>query len=244
MKKPYKFIPPTAGRIEVPYGVRQVATFIYPFKGPGTYNGVGQEVLAGGELVPTGDLTAVLLEAACCVPKFKKAPEFVEVRQIMRDSWFWAFQANLWTPNGVYVRHDSKAEGLELEMDVRTLDKMLKNGTEVNGVRFSKDETVRFAPKSTYELGLHTPKSLANDGFMVASYGVKGAKRMARVAGTFDYGIRTFGRDTQAGQPPVKGLSAVGDYGGGLDFFGDVGNYLDGFASRVLKSAPQVRKIQ
>ena len=129
-------------------------------------------------------------------------------------------------------------------MDVRTLDKMLKNGTEVNGVRFSKDETVRFAPKSTYELGLHTPKSLANDGFMVASYGVKGAKRMARVAGTFDYGIRTFGRDTQAGQPPVKGLSAVGDYGGGLDFFGDVGNYLDGFASRGLKSAPQVRKIQ
>jgi len=241
-------------KLRLPYD-EQVTTFIHPFFGPDTYKKVGQEILADRKLaLPTGDLTAALLKAAYCfpnVPAVNDAPEFVEVRQNMRDGWFWIYQVNLWTPEGVYVRHDPEAKGAGLKMNIRTLDEMLKGGTEVHGVRFSEDGTIRFAPKRTYRLGEHIPESLAADGFMVASCGVEGAKRMAKVAGTFKYKPRTLGLDVPVGRYPIKRVSsAVSGHGcGGLNFFG---NYAfgaggdedgDGYASGVLKSAPRARKV-
>ena len=75
---------------------------------------------------------------------------------------------------------------------------MLFDGKEINGVRFSKANQVRFAPKGSYKLGVHV-ESFVKDGFIIASYGVEGAEKLGEASSKFNYPI-IHGIEVEKGQ--------------------------------------------
>ncbi|MBI5148459.1 hypothetical protein HZA33_02150 [Candidatus Pacearchaeota archaeon] len=206
--------------------------FAYPSVGPNTYMNVGAEILNRKQKIPTGDETASLLYAAYCIPEVKDEPEFKNVRDIMRDKWIWVFNRNLWIANGVYVLQDSQAIGRNDSLNVNQLEEMLKGGEEREGIRFSNDRKVRFAPKKTYQLGEHTQNSLAKDGFMIASYGKEGAEKLAEASTHFKLKPSTWGVETNNQEQKVSALSIY--VGGRLGFGGDFAGNWDGHAFGVL----------
>ena len=212
----------------VPYNNGELV-YIYPQFGPSTYKEVGSEILKQRLLVPTGDYTAPLVHAAYCDEEVTSEPEFESVREIMKNRWLWVFNRNGWTNKGVYVSQDLEAKGLSAPLDVRELEKSLKGGREFNGIRFSEDGRVRFAPKELYVLGNHTPDSLSKDGFIIASFGKDGAEQIAEVSSKFKYNNpMTYGLDIEEEQNPEQRISALceGLDGDGLRF---VGYYLDDY---------------
>ncbi len=213
--------------------------FAYPSIGPDTYRNVGAQILANDQNVPTGDQTASLVHAAYCIPETADEPEFEDVREIMRRRWLWVFNRNLWTPEGVYAVQDSEAIGRSQPLNQNELEKQLNGGKDANGIRFSRDGSVRFAPRGSYQLGNHTPESLAQDGFMVASYGIEGAKKLGEVSTKFKYGPRTWGAEVKEGQESELRLSALYDgrglLGDGLVYGDDFGDDRNSLAFGVLK---------
>ena len=194
----------------VPYNNRELV-YVHPRVGPNTYIGVGSEILKQGLLVPTGDYTAPLIHSAYCDEEVTSEPEFESVREIMKNRWLWVFNRNGWTNKGVYVSQDLEAKGLSAPLDVRELEKSLKGGREFNGIRFSEDGRVRFAPKELYVLGNHTPDSLSKDGFIIASFGKDGAEQIAEVSSKFKYNNpMTYGLDIEEEQNPEQRISALG----------------------------------
>ena len=191
----------------VPYNNGELV-YIYPQFGPSTYKEVGSEILKQRLLVPTGDYTAPLVHVAYCDEEVKSEPKFESVREIMKNRWLWVFNRNGWTNKGVYVSQDLEAKGLSAPLDVRELEKSLKGGREFNGIRFSEDGRVRFAPKELYVLGNHTPDSLSKDGFIIASFGKDGAEQIGKISSKFGYNPRTYGLDIKEGQHPEQRVSA------------------------------------
>jgi hypothetical protein len=184
-------------------------TFIHPQQGPHDYQTVGRGILARNLSIPIGEQTAYLVQGAY----ESKEPEFKEIQDIMKNRWLWVFNKNLWTPDGVYIISDLTAVGLSQDLEMNKLESMLADGTELNGIRYGQDDNVRFAPKETYKLGNHTPESLANDGFVIASYGVNGANALGEVAEKIlvNGGInpKTWGGDVKQGQTPQQRVSAL-----------------------------------
>ena len=175
------------GRVElwVPYNGKEIA-FAHPLTGPNTYREVGAQILRQNQLIPTGNQTASLVHASY-IPEVENEPEFKDIRQTMRNRYFWIFNRNLWTSEGVYALQDSNAIGLSEPLNVNDLERMLKGGKEIKGVRFSKDKTLRFAPIGSYTVGDHTPEELAEDGFMIVSCGVDGAEKLGEVSSNKEY---------------------------------------------------------
>ncbi|MEN9626235.1 MAG: hypothetical protein RL557_563 [archaeon] len=225
------------GRIELwtPHTDKEIA-FAYPSVGPNIYRELGKVILANNQLVPHGDYTAALLHAAYCVPEVRDEPEYKNVRDIMRRRWLSVFNKNRWTTNGVYVVQDTKAVGLSEPLP-DNLETLLEGATEVDGVRFSKNGKVRFAPKGTYQLGELTTDAFAKDGFVRASVGIEGAQKLAEVASCFKYNPRTWGLEIGENQDPEERVSALGDYvGSRLDLYGDYfGDGSGGHAFGVLQ---------
>jgi hypothetical protein len=85
---------------------------------------------------------------------------------------------NLWTPKswgeiaGVYVQYDSQAEGVSQEMSINKLEKELHDSraTTEEGVRFSEDRRIAFAPLSTIVRRERNPE---NNGLVIANLGGK-----------------------------------------------------------------------
>ncbi len=207
--------------IDLPYPNRQ-RTFIHPAAGPGTYREVGRTILENNLGVPSGDDTTILVYPAYCIPGVKDEPEFINVRRIMEDQYFWIFNRNGWAKKGVYVLKDPQALGNSEPLDQESLDKMLEGGTElIHGVILSKDKNLAFAEKGTYTFGEHTSKSLAKDGFVIATnFGLEGAEQMAEVASTFKNDPYTYGIESDK---LVQTVSALGsDY---LGYWLSVGGY-------------------
>ena len=206
-------------RLIVPYAAGKL-TFIYPPPSPNTYQEVGKSLLKRGLALPNGDQTAALLHTAFCVPEVYDEPEFQDIIDIMRVQWLWVFQINRWTDKGVYVVHDQQAIGRSMPLAEDNLEQRLADGAEIHGVRFSKDNTVRFAPTATYALEEHTPESLAEDGFMIASFGEECAEKMAEVARKFMFNPYIFGLAIEEGQNPEQEVIALGE-GDGLTINGN-----------------------
>ena len=220
----------------VPYNNGELV-YVHPRVGPNTYIGVGSEILKQGLLVPTGDYTAPLVHSAYCDDEVKNEPEFESVRETMKNRWLWVFNRNLWTDKGVYVFQDLEAKGLSEPLNLNELEKSLKGGREFNGIRFSEDGRVRFAPKELYVLGNHTPDSLSKDGFIIASFGKDGAEQIAEVSSKFKYNNpMTYGLDIEEEQNPEQRISALSEYlsDNRLRFNGnDLGDDWDGYAFGV-----------
>jgi len=200
-------------KIYVPHGKGEVA-FAWPSQGPHKYQIAGQGILNRKLAIPTAEQTASLTHAVYCNPETENEPEFKEIREIMQDKYIWVFNKNLWTSDGVYIVPDLNAGGTRQKLNQDELEKMLKGGKELNwgGIRFSEDETIRFAPKGSYELGKHTSESLAKDGFVIASYDLIGAKKLGEVSPKLRCKPTVFGFDIQEGQAPEKRVSALFGY--------------------------------
>jgi len=227
-------------RLIVPYAAGKL-TFIYPPPSPNTYQEVGKSLLKRGLALPNGDQTAALLHTAFCVPEVYDEPEFQDIIDIMRVQWLWVFQINRWTDKGVYVVHDQQAIGRSMPLAEDNLEQRLADGAEIHGVRFSKDNTVRFAPTATYQLGEHkTRKSLIGDGFMIASFGETGAAQVAEVAGRCELNPYVWGVIVEKGKTPEQRVAAGGEsHGGGRLDIG--GNYAE---SGWVGHAFGVRRVQ
>ena len=166
------------------------------------------------------------MHAAFCSKDVTDEPEFKDVRETMRNRWFWVFNRNLWTGKGVYVSQDLEAIGRSQTLNTADLEKSLNGGKEINGIRFSKDKLVRFAPKESYKFGEHTPKSFAKDGFIIASCGVEGAEKLGEASTKFKFKKPyILGVETQAQEQRVSAFCEDDD---GLDFGGGSFDYGDG----------------
>jgi len=164
--------------------------FVHPSFIDKTYETVGKKILESGLSIPTGYQTASLIHGAYNSEEL----EFRGVQDILLKRGLWVFNANLWTPDGVYVVYDSKARGCESLYGGRDeLEERLRGGREIDGVRFNEDRSVSFAPKESYKLGDHTPESLAKDGFVIASFGPEGAEKLGEVASKFKGKPEIFG---------------------------------------------------
>lgn len=231
-------------KLWVPH-VKGMIAFAHPSTGPDNYRNVGAEILRMGQQVPTGDETASLVHAAYCIPKVENEPEFQNIREIMVRNGFWIFNRNLWTSEGVYVVPDLEAIGRSQPLDIGELERALKDGNDFNGIRFSPDRVVRFAPKDSYKIGEHTPESLAKDGFVVANYDFEGAEKLGEVSKKFKYNPRTWGSNVQEGQnPELRVAGLVSDYFGRLgvgagDSEGDGGGWSFGVLKGAEGTAPE-----
>lgn len=220
----------------IPHKAGEIA-FAYPSVGPRNYRAVGKQILDARQQVPTGDYLASLLHSTYCDEKVTNEPEFQDVRKLMRTQWLWVFNRNLWTEDGVYIIQDEDAVGRSQPLVENELEEKINGGTEVRGVKFSRDRKIRFAPKEIYRLGEHTPKSLAKDGFIIASFDEEGAEKLGEFSAKFRNQPFVYGIEIEEGQAPEQRVSAVyGCYGGGFGFvgYGLVGGWY-GRAFGVLK---------
>ncbi|MBU2616619.1 MAG: hypothetical protein KKB79_01400 [Nanoarchaeota archaeon] len=215
--------------------------YVHPALGPDSYNSVGKQILDRGQKVPTGNLTVPLIHMAYCNESVKDEKEFSDIRNIMEDRWLWVFNRNIWTSQGVYVVQDEEALGRNAPFDIEELEDKLSGGDNELRVRFSQDRKTRFAPKSTYSLGKHTPESLARDGFVIANYDINGAEKLGEVSSEFKYNPKTFGLNIEDGQVPQQRTACL-DSGwdfddGGLGVCGDDwDDYEGGCAFGIEKS--------
>lgn len=224
-------------KLWVPHRDNEVA-FAYPSFGPGTYKGVGQQILEkipGKDLaVPTGEYTSSLLHTTYCNPSVAEEPEFQEIKKTMRSRWLWVFNKNVFTDKGTYVLSDLEAKGIA-QSDISELEAKLTYERE--SIRFSEDGLIRFAPKDSYKFGEHTPKSLAQDGFVRASYGFDGAEKLSEVAATLSINPITYGVNVEKGNSPVERVSALYENDDTLRVYGfDFGGVDRGHAFGVLES--------
>ncbi len=103
---------------------------------------------------------------------------------------------------------------------------------EQEGIRFSEDNFVRFAPKDTYKFGEHTSESLAQDGFVRASYGFVGAEKLGEVSEKFGNNPVVW---TLEISPPEQRVSALDGGGDWLRVSGDFGDHYEGRTFGVLE---------
>lgn len=188
-------------KIIVPHENEEV-TFVYPLVGKGkihslmgfdNYKKVGEGILNQGFRLPTAEETVSLIYAAY-FSDVKDELEFENIREIMSRG-LWVFNRILWAENGVYVVQDPQLLGISQPIDINDLERELENCEETRGIKVSTDRKVRFAPKNTYYLDTQeklprsgrvyyskTQKKLSKNGFVIASYGVEGAKKLEEVA--------------------------------------------------------------
>lgn len=194
-------------KIYVPHEGGEIS-FSYPSTGLGTYTAVGKEILTKGQQVPTGNPMASLLHSAYCNDSAANEPEFQNVRDIIKNRRLWVFNRNLWTSEGVYVIQDLKAVGRSEPLNQNELEKMLSDGKKIQGVVFGNG--ANFARKKTYKLGEQDTHSLAKNGFVIASYGVEGADKLAEVSAKFKNKPFVYGLDIDNGKEPFLALSVLG----------------------------------
>jgi len=199
--------------IHVPHK-EAILSVVHPPEGPDTYINAAKAVLARNLAPITAEEIVSLEYAAHCGPEeFREEPEVRNVRDATKKQRLWVLSRRLWTPEGVYVVLDPEAIGLSQPLDAETLEERLKGSKEVvKGVRFSKDETVRFAERGSYTLGEHTSVSLAKDGSVIAEYNLLGAENLGEVSTKFRNPPFVRGVDIKKGEEPVQRLSALASY--------------------------------
>lgn len=195
--------------------------FAYPAVGPVIYTDAARAFIEEAIYHPTGEEIASLIHAAYCHEATIKEPEFGRVREIIKNHWLWVFNRNLFAENGVYVFQDDDGEGIGQPLDEKDLEKMLQNGFEVDNVRFSADNRIRFAPRETYSFGDKRPDQLARDGFMIASFGPEGAGKIAEASSMFTYIPRVLGMDFREDPSKPQRVTAIRNDSDGLTILGE-----------------------
>lgn len=145
----------------------------------------------------------------------------------MKNNGIWVYNRVLWAPQGVYIAQDPNAIGTSEDLEIGPLETILADGTEIaNGIRFSNDKTVRFAPKATIKLGEQDSPTLARNGFLIASYDEEGAEQLAEASAKFRNNPYVYGIKVNEGEKPITRVSA-------LDSIWGLGGRLDVGGSRL-----------
>ena len=110
-----------------------------------------------------------------------------EIKQIMKNNWFYTANGNLWSKNhnGVYVQDHPEFEedatnSDGLIMDEKDLQSRLSSREE-HGIVYSEDGSVRFVPHG-FKIGMQTPEDLAKNAYIRALAGEEGAEKLAYIA--------------------------------------------------------------
>lgn len=207
---------------------------VYPPEPTGVYANVFSRIIAKGLAPAQADVIAALLHLAYC--ELPEEPQSADFRAKMRDRWLWVPNRTLLVGGndaGIYVQYDEQGVGLAQKMDIVELERALESADVIEGVRFSRDGNVRFAPRHTFRLGECSCREFARDGFVIASYGPEGAEKLAQVAATLKLKPRILLEDAPDGASQQR-LSALtccygesglvacgesfGDYGVGFGF--------------------------
>lgn len=191
--------------------------FIAPLFKPANYRDSGKAILQAGFQLPTGKEMALYLDEVynSSNPEIKGSPKANEVRNAMRANWLWDFKKNLYTlygpenERGIYLARDAKAIGLSAKLDRAELEKMLDPRIEVDGVKFSSDYSLAFAPESTY---LNKPFNSSNGYLIARGEGKEGAEALVRVSknSVFRNSGTTFLRDII--NKDTEQVSTLSDY--------------------------------
>jgi len=188
--------------------------FFYKSGSKGSYLGKGREILDEDLEIPTGDQLASLIHAIYFSEiKDEQEPKDLKNKK-MTDGFLYIFNRNIWRPEGVYVIHDPKARGLAEEFDMQSLEKKVNQGNNIEGVLINEKEKIRFAPKNTYKFGDVDSEGLAKDGFVMATFGVDGAKKIAEVARSLSGPAGIMGKESG------ESISALFNYHGRLGLMG------------------------
>tara|TARA_Y100000034_G_C6846117_1_gene383302 strand:- start:40 stop:804 length:765 start_codon:yes stop_codon:yes gene_type:complete len=218
-------------------------TFAYPPFGEGTHSAVGRLISRNGLEFPTGDHTVELLYAAVMGPKGDSNASYaLEIRNAMP---LLLFQTNHWFKEGVYIEQGKTPKGMRNVSDKERLERLLEDATNLpNGIRFSRDQTIRFAPRKSYKDGELDYKEVANDGFIIASCGIGRAKKLSELSLESGNEFRTWLPRIDSEKPYDRTVSSL-SYGGSfseanarIDFRAMRG-YADGYAFGVKKSLPK-----
>lgn len=190
-----------------------------PLSDLGNYLQVGQMILESGhsgKRIPSGDETAWLTYFTFFGHKKRTwrraSKEFGRIIDRLSNDQIHVYNRVFWTPKGKYVLLDSAAKGRRSEdMDIATLDQLLKTGTvrEYSGVMFSENGRLRFAPMGAYRLGEQSSECLKEDPGVIAEYGISGAVMLSQVAGLFRCSPYVGGVTLKEGQEMVRTASAM-----------------------------------
>ena len=205
-------------KLHIPHNDGEVV-FAYPSFGPDTYQGVGRQILGHNLALANGGQTASLLYSTYC-SDVKDEPEFKGIKDIVREKWVPVYMNVAWTDKGVFTQYDPEAKGLTEKLDINDLEKSLEGGTEYSqGIRFSDDGTVGFAPKDSYQLRYNTPEQLAQNGVVIAISGFEGAEKLAEISKEFPNKPCVHGsvlKEREYSRERVSALRALNVYGNSL----------------------------
>jgi len=196
--------------IWVPHSSGEIG-FVSPALGADNYIDVGKAILSKNFQTSNGDYTASLLHSAYCSDALNE-PEFKNVKNIMKRNWLWVFNRNLWTEDGLYVILDKDAIGRSQSLNINDLEEALKGGKEIDGIRFSEEGSIRFAPKGSYKLKYNAPEEFAKSGVIIASCGEEGAEKLGEVSVKFKSKPCIYGLEIKKGQNPELRVSAVVEF--------------------------------
>lgn len=202
-----KIVPATTLQVQYTDGVKE---FVFPLT-QGNYQTSGntireahfhineQDVNSSGRTrLAKADEYLDFLRACYTNPQLSQDADAETVRITMKNLWHWLFQGTLTTSKttaqrGIYVFDDPLAQGISASVKESDLAQRLEGGTQTSqGVIFSPDKTVRFAPRGTYAENQsdgtgYQFKTLAEaeqDGFQIAFCGgEEGAQAFAEIAG-------------------------------------------------------------
>lgn len=169
---------------DIPYNAKTLK-FVYPVAAPGNFDNVGLELISRKQRILSGDETASLIHAVYCIPDIQNKPESNEIRNIFENCGFWLFERPIWTEKGVYINQDFSTDAWKASFDLKTLSDRVRAGKTIDKVMFSLDEKLRFASKTSYKFGEQSVEDLRNNGYVIASCGVDGARKLAEVAKKF-----------------------------------------------------------
>ncbi|MBM3233626.1 hypothetical protein FJZ19_00865 [Candidatus Pacearchaeota archaeon] len=128
-----------------------------------TFKNIQKRVISAGQSLLVGDNVPALL------PLIQRMPDYL---------LFWVFNRNFMTDKGFYVIQDSKSE-FDRKIKPEKLEKMLKDGKEIQGVRFSKDRKLRFCKYPAGPGVEEDYKEIARGEFFKVNFGLSGAKKLA-----------------------------------------------------------------
>lgn len=223
-------------------------TYIYPSFGLGNYQEIGRDIINSGFVVPTGEDIPGLVSDAYLLGQwndvlmklerdafgpieslksiikgfFPRTQKYESIQNSIRLG-IYVFQRNLWASEGFFSLKDRNAIGRSELLEVPVLENMLKGGTEIKGtnVRVSKDGELRFAPAGSYSFGEQAPQELAQDGAIIAQYGLEGAKILAEASFKLPENPITHGLVINDGQSPEQRISILIEHNRGLNFLGN-----------------------
>lgn len=165
--------------IWVRHGEGKIA-FAHPVIVGGSYDDCKRKIVKRGLEIPTAEQTISFIHSLAKYYKHDNSPEIDDFRKILYDEGVLIFNRNYWTPEGVYVLQDQDLETKRPSKE--DLEEMLKDGEEISRVRFSRDGRLRFAPSSSFKLEYQNPKTILNNGFIIASFGLEGTKKLAETS--------------------------------------------------------------